>query len=444
VVKRWSVVAAVLLALVAAGCRAESSVPSQEASESRGPGTTETAQPAGATFGDLEVPCGEGDASGATDQGVTDSAIEVGTMSDASSTVQPGLNQEIWDASEAFVAWCNELGGINGRQIEYTAVEPKILEATQATIAACDTEFMLVGGGAAFDNDVARERVACGLPDVPAYNATKAATEAELSYPPLPTPFDELPVGEAFYLAEQHPEAVAKAGMLAPNFPSAVNIATRAKVGYEAAGWTFVDEQLYNPAGEANWTGIVSGFKSSGVDALLYAGTMEPLAAFLQASAEQDYKPTILIGTSTIFTPDLITEAGPAAEGTYAYTSVRPFDDPAEGSATAAYIELLDTYADGAEPALLGANSMSAWLLWATAAKACGSDLTRACVGEKITEISEWTAGGLHAASNPSAGTSPSCFVLLQVKDGVWTSVHPESDFDCDPSYTVPTPADYT
>ena len=271
--KRQILALLAVLSVLAMGCRSGEDA---DDPESDGDGETTTTQVStdGETFGDLESPCGDGDASGATDQGVTDDAISIGTMADATATVQPGLNQELWDASQAFVEWCNAQGGINGRTIEWTKYESKLFEAQQATLDACDKEFMLVGGGAAFDNDVAATRVDCGLPDIPAFNATIEGTEAGLSYRPLATPFDELPSGEAFYLAEEYPDAVASAGTLAPNFASALNITTRGKIAYEAAGWNFIEEQLYNPAGEANWTGIVASYRSAGVDALLYTGTL--------------------------------------------------------------------------------------------------------------------------------------------------------------------------
>jgi hypothetical protein len=63
---------------------------------------------------------------------------------------------------------------------------------------------------------------------------------------------------------------------------------------------------------------------------------------------------------------------------------------------------------------------------------------------DQIDEIGEWTGGGLHAPTVPGEGTGPSCFVLVQVQDGSWTRAHPtDGDYDCDPSYTVPTPGDY-
>src|SRR5688572_22782255 len=70
------------------------------------------------SFGELESPCGEGDAKGATDQGVTDTAITIGYGDDAGFSASPGLNHEMSDAMKALIKWCNEQGGINGRPIE--------------------------------------------------------------------------------------------------------------------------------------------------------------------------------------------------------------------------------------------------------------------------------------------------------------------------------------
>ena len=69
-------------------------------------------------FGDLEAVCSEGDAAGATDQGVTDDSIQVGTFSDKGAEVRPGLTKELYDAAVAFAAWCNDNGGINGRPVD--------------------------------------------------------------------------------------------------------------------------------------------------------------------------------------------------------------------------------------------------------------------------------------------------------------------------------------
>ena len=63
--------------------------------------------------------------------------------------------------------------------------------------------------------------------------------------------------------------------------------------------------------------------------------------------------------------------------------------------------------ANGGEVALLGMQTASAFMLWATAAKACGSDLTRECVLNEADGIDEWTGGGLHVPSDPGVNETP-------------------------------------
>src|SRR5688572_11280929 len=103
-------------------------------------------------FGDLEAVCQEGDASGATAPGVTDTSITVGTMTDKGGVV-PGLNEEMYDTAVAFTEWCNEHGGINGRELVLSDVDAKLFDYEPAMTDACDRDFALVGGGAVFDED---------------------------------------------------------------------------------------------------------------------------------------------------------------------------------------------------------------------------------------------------------------------------------------------------
>src|SRR4026209_2795328 len=67
-------------------------------------------------FGDLENVCQDGDGGPASDVGVTEDSIHVGTITDKGFAARPGLNEEMLDSAVAFAAWCNEHGGINGRQ----------------------------------------------------------------------------------------------------------------------------------------------------------------------------------------------------------------------------------------------------------------------------------------------------------------------------------------
>ena len=72
--------------------------------------------------------CQDGDASGATATGVTDDEIRLGTVTDKGFTGVPGLNKEMYDAAVAFTTWCNEHGGILGRELVLDDLDAALTE----------------------------------------------------------------------------------------------------------------------------------------------------------------------------------------------------------------------------------------------------------------------------------------------------------------------------
>src|SRR6202030_1438899 len=88
-------VTAIVVAIVAASC-SRSGNPTVATPTTTAPAqvtTTTAAGPGPGDFGTLKAVCGPGTAKGATDKGVTDTAINVSTMADPGATVQPGLDQ---------------------------------------------------------------------------------------------------------------------------------------------------------------------------------------------------------------------------------------------------------------------------------------------------------------------------------------------------------------
>ena len=139
-------------------------------------------------FGDLSKVCAKGEAKGATDKGVTDTEIHIGTVTDKGFTGRSGLNKEMVDAANAFATWCNEKGGILGRKIVVDDLDAKLTDYNGVVTQACDTDFALVGGGAVFDDADNGGREACGLPNIPGYVVTPKARVAKLQVQPLPNP----------------------------------------------------------------------------------------------------------------------------------------------------------------------------------------------------------------------------------------------------------------
>jgi hypothetical protein len=132
-----------------------------------------------------------------------------------------------------------------------------------------------------------------------------------------------------------------------------------------------------------------------------------------------------------------------ALDGTYLRMVFVPFEEADVNPATQQYLDLVT--ASGGDTSLLGAQATSAFLLWATAAQACGSELTHQCVLDQIGSIHDWTGHGLHASTDPGANQAGTCGMLLEMQGDRYVRVTPEErgTFECDPNsaLTVSTPA---
>lgn len=413
---RFTLAVALSITLVAAGCTRDAGETETGAQSTEGGG--DPSGPSGGgdgSFGDLEEVCGPGDASGSTAQGVDDDSIQVGTISDPGFVGRPGLNQELFDASHVFVDWCNAAGGINGREIELVERDAKLTEYKQRVTEACQEDFFLVGGGGVFDDTGQEERLSCLLPEIPAYQVSPTARGADLTVPPLPTANDELPVGVFQYLEGRFPESVGDVGFLTGNVPSTVTVDAQNQEAVEALGFGITYTAQYNSVGEPSWTPFAEAMRSEGVKGLVYTGEPENFAKLLQAFADIDYQLDWSVIGGNGLDAAFLEVGGSAVRNVFIGASVVPPFMAEENEATQQYLDLFEQYRpDGKDEALLGYNSFSAWLLFATAVKACGSDVTRRCVYDEASAITEWTGGGLHAPTNPGERKGPRCAMVVE------------------------------
>ncbi len=457
---RRLVVVLAALVLVAGACssRGEDSSGSSDTGGGSTDTTAASGDATGVTFGDVESPCGEGSGDNAEPtgppeetQGISADSIAVGTIADPGFTARPGLNQEIFDAGEAFVKWCNDQGGINGRELNLTQYDAAFTEYQTQMQEACGQEFAIVGDGAVQDNLWATTGVECDLIDVAGFSVTpeKAGHAGDdpvesRSVQPVPNPSDQYPVGGVQILKEENPEAFEHVGMLYGDFQTTITQFERGKEAYEALGADIVFEQAYNPAGEANWAPFATALKNADVQWLNFVGEGANLALLQQAMSEIDYSPEITLQDANFYDPEYLEAAGSVADGTFVRNSFVPFEEAADNKATQDYIDMVD--AVGGKVALLGAQSVSGWLLFAQSAKECddNGDLTRTCVLETAASVDDWTGDGLHAPGDPSTNSGTECVVLLQVQDGEFARYSPDEGFDCNPDYVVALEGDYS
>jgi hypothetical protein len=404
-------VAAVLICVVLVG---------GACSRSEDSGADDTTTTTGATaatvdFGTLKDVCQPGDAKGATAQGVTDDSIRVATFSDRGFAGRPGLNQELFDSGEVFTKWCNDAGGINGRQLILDERDAALTEYKARITDSCQQDFFMVGGGAVFDDTGVKDRLECMLPDVAGFVVTPTARASDLLVQPLPNPPGALMIGDLKWFAKKFPESTQHVGILTGDLPTTVKVANDDREAIESMDWKVVYSDKYPAAGAVSWTPYVQALKDKGVRALMWTGEPEGLAKLEQAMADASYRVDWIRTPPNHNDQNLIDVGGAALRNTYIWSSFAPFEDAAKTPAIQQYLDLFGKYApDAKTKAYLGLQSWSAWLLFAQAARDCGSDLTRTCVYENLQQVHEWTGGGLHAPTDPGKNTGSGCFLLLQ------------------------------
>ncbi|MCU1378028.1 MAG: hypothetical protein JWN29_1011 [Acidimicrobiales bacterium] len=397
---------------------------------------------ASATFGDLPSPCGAGTAKGATANGVTDTSVTIGYGDDAGYAAAPGLDKEMSDAIKPMIKWCNDQGGINGRQVVGNYYDAKVLQVTQAVTQACnDKVFMLVGQGWVLDAGQEQARIGCKLATIPTYAVSTVFAHAPGMVQPLPNPGDEVPTSAAYQLAKLFPDAVKKAAFVFAEFPATREPRDRYHAAFPKAGWNFLDcDQIYNIAGESDWKPFASNLKACGVETLVWVGSPDPnFENFLAASNQVGFAPKAWLSDANQYDNSFATwnsQNGGLADNVYVRMAIVPFELAGQVPAVKQYKDLVE--ASGGKVALLGEQATSAFLLWATAVKACGSDVTAACVLDEAGKQAGWTGGGLHTPTTPGKNEGPTCGMLVKLDGAKWTKVVPTDDvFDCDDKYLV-------
>lgn len=436
------------LALLASGCGSRLSDDQLAAGAGTGgpggggPATTvpDASGPDGPMFGTLESPCGpapEGFTPTASDTGVTETTIKIGVVSDRAGAVKVPT-ASIEESMKAFVNYCNELGGINGRPLELAAFDSALFAVPEAVEEACNAGLLaLVGTGSVFDDTGAKPSVDCGLPDVAAYSATPRKTLAPNVVTPLPNPPETNAVGPARYLAELYPEAAQRAAVVSSSqvvaawFQAQRIEHTWNKIGFDVVylGDTQLRQESY--AAEAQQ------MKQAGVQFVTMVSEVGETAKLLRDMDAQSFEPEVVFLGAQYYDPELLTE--PNSEGVYVELNTVPFE---EADAVPAMRQFLDAYAtvgSDIQPTSLGVQAFSAGLLFAQAAKNAGADLTRETLMTELAKITSWDGGGLHWETNPGERERADCAILLQVQDGAFKRVWPEEagTFACDPENTI-------
>lgn len=439
---------AAVIAMAAIGCSRSGG------SDNGGSGNNSSTTPAAnaaagpGDFGTLKDVCGPGNAHGATARGVTDTEIHIGTLADPSNTVIPGAGQESFDIANAFAKWCNAAGGINGRKIVVTTRDSHLFDVGAAVIAACQRDFMLVGSANPLDTPGVKPRLGCNLAQIPAYVTSAEAAEAPLQVV-IDSSIPQVSVGSWRKLAVKYPDAFQAISMITVNGGGLDAYAMRQREALTQIGYKVVNFQEAPVIGVSNWRPYVENAKLAGAKAAI---TLSPdISALVQSMGDVGWHPDLLpLGVQNYNAGTIqLTKQG-LMPPTYVTTSYWPFEDAAHNPATQQAITLIKS-GSKITPDFAHLQALDAWLLWAEAAKACGSQLTGQCVVDKAGTQKGWTGGGIIAPTDTHVGPGilSQCFVLLKATAQGFvldpSVTQPNHDiFNCDPANVVTVSKTYT
>ena len=334
---------------------------------------TTTTQPAGEKFGTLDSPCGPGDATIADGENGGDT-LKLGAATDKGYEAAPGLNIEMEDSAKAFAGWCNEQGGIGGLQIDIVPLDGKLFTPGPAMEQACAEVFAMVGGGFVFDDQIFPRFHECKMINFAGYTVSATAAMSNGKVQPIPNPSNDKPVSWFLWAKKAYPDAIKKMAIFYGNFQTTVVVKdsiveTLQKLGgFDPAPI----EIAYAAGGEPNWAPFAQQLKDNNVTAMTFVGTANNLILLGKAMNEIGYRPELILQEANFYDSQMTQEGNTdATEGMFVRTAYAPFEEADKFPGMQAYLDVMKKYNPEGKKAGLGLQSMSAYLMFATAAKAC-------------------------------------------------------------------------
>jgi hypothetical protein len=413
------------VAVVAAGCSrsgsssTQSTTPTSAAPSSASSSATTTSA---GSFGSLSSVCHGGSATGATDQGVTSSQIEIGVLTDVGFTKDPQLE----NAARVFTSWCNAAGGIDGRKLVADIHDTGMLNVVQAMTAACGSDFVLAGGSAALDGLAVATRLKCLLPDFEGQAVMPQNNGSGLQIYPITFGHSYSPYGGYYkwLIQQQYPDSAKAVGIVSGQ--SVITQVDDALVAQtvKAEGGTVIYNGSFPPTGVTDWTPYAEAIKNKGVKGFTFYGEPEQLAALELALDNIGYKLDWIDANTNAYGTNFIQVAGKALSMQHNYAdlpAVYPVEKAANNPAVEQIVKLFAQYAPGQPVTLQDMQAWSAWLIFAVSAETCGSNLTRLCAYQAALKQTNWTGGGITAPVNvANQDAAPSCFDIEQATSSGW------------------------
>ena len=373
--------------------------------------------------------------------GLTPSSVTVGNVS----TLYAGLFKGSLVGTQAYAAYVNSTGGLDGRKVLVDSYDDGFQGAPnkQAHEQVVQKDFAQVGGFSLQDSY--GETVMAANPGVP--DVTVPLDQALADLPNLFSPDPGKigwPTGGLLYFKSRYPADVGHAASLVADEPSAIAKWAGEKAAMESVGYSVIYDQQFGIT-QTDFTQNVIAMRQAGVK-ILFLDQMPAnyAAAVVKALNQQSFHPVVVFGGST-YSETLIPASGGASatDGDYLY-QIAPLylgEDATALPSVGTFLNWVQKASPGFKPDLY---TLFGWLsaqLFAQAFTAAGKDPTRGSVLTQLAKITSFDGNYLITTANPAGKVPGHCYVMTRVVNGTFQRVDdppvngPTHGYRCDGTY---------
>jgi ABC-type branched-subunit amino acid transport system substrate-binding protein len=373
--------------------------------------------------------------------GVTTTTVTIGNVT----TQLAGLFTGGTVGTEAYAAYVNSQGGVNGRKIVVSSADDRFQGALnkQETQSVIQNDFASVGG-VTLEDSFSEPLIAAnpGFPDVTA-SLDPVTQKLPNNFSPAPAS-NGWPTGPLLYFKQTFPTKIAHTATIIANLPTTELAWANEKVAMQHLGYTvLLDPAL--PATTTDFTEQVVAMKNAGVQILFLEQEPQNYAsAIFRDLTQQNFHPVVVLGAPS-YNPQLIGNAGgPAAvNGAYLEQAASLYlgEDASQIPAISTFTTWVQKASPGFTPDFFTLDGWLATELFVDALRNAGTDPSRGSLLQALRKVTAFQSGNLIPVSNPAGKVPITCYLLGQVANGTFQRLDdppvngPDHGFRCDGTY---------